>query len=240
MKVELINYTQNAMELLIFTKETRLNMESGNMMKIAAMPYQAKLAKIEEMSKTIPSSWEFVDYVFLISGVTRAFTHQFVRTRTGSYAQQSMRVTDQTGFETRVPATVRMNEEAFRDWADTMADLNAQYKDLIARGIPVEDARGILPTNILTNIVAKFNLRTLSEMGRSRTGARTQDEYREVMDGMLKEVLDVHPWATFFLIPPQQDHLLALERIIEKEVKASKPKVAQDLFKLIDQLRKKR
>jgi thymidylate synthase ThyX len=62
---------------------------------------------LDYISKTIRSSWEFVDYTFQITGVTRAFTHQFVRTRTGSYAQQSQRSVDMSsGIEVRMPNSV--------------------------------------------------------------------------------------------------------------------------------------
>jgi thymidylate synthase ThyX len=53
----------------------------------------------------------------------------------------------------------------------------------------IEDARGVLPTNIHTNIVAKFDLRTLADTMRKRASTRTQGEYRDVMDGMKDAVL---------------------------------------------------
>ena len=51
------------------------------------------------MANTIPSSWEFVDYTFLVTGVSRAYTHQQVRTRAASYAQQTMRVLNMGEFD---------------------------------------------------------------------------------------------------------------------------------------------
>jgi len=92
MKATLISFTPEAKELLIFTKSTRLTMSPGLMNEIRAWSEERKLAELEYMANTIPSSWEFVDYVFMIEGVSRAFTHQFVRSRQGSYAQQTMRV----------------------------------------------------------------------------------------------------------------------------------------------------
>ncbi len=90
MKVSLISHTPHAAELLIFTKSTRLNMSPGLMDEIMSWSEDKKLAELEYMAATIPSSWEFVDYVFMIEGVSRAFTHQFVRSRNASYAQQTM------------------------------------------------------------------------------------------------------------------------------------------------------
>jgi thymidylate synthase ThyX len=79
MKVTLINYTHNAMDLLIFTKNTRLTMSPDRLEEIAKWPLERKWNELEYMANTIPSSWEFCDYTFMIEGVTRAFTHQLVR-----------------------------------------------------------------------------------------------------------------------------------------------------------------
>ncbi len=92
MKVTLISHTQDAENLLIFTKATRLTLSPGLLDEIRSRPQEDKMRELEYMANTIPSSWEFVDYVFLVEGVSRAYTHQQVRTRAASYAQQTMRV----------------------------------------------------------------------------------------------------------------------------------------------------
>ncbi|MFN9959046.1 MAG: FAD-dependent thymidylate synthase, partial [bacterium] len=94
----------------------------------------------------------------MIEGVSRAFTHQFVRSRQGSYAQQTMRVLNMGEYDyvhtDRVNADVRA-----RGLVDIINEnIRLTYNQLIKLGLPAEDARGILPTNISTNIVAKFNL----------------------------------------------------------------------------------
>src|SRR4051812_12726429 len=101
MKVTLIDWTGcgnpdewHAANVLIFTKSTRLTMAPGLFKEIADWPTDKKLKELEYMANTIPSSWEFCDYTFMIEGVTRAFTHQFVRSRTWSFAQQTMQVLD--------------------------------------------------------------------------------------------------------------------------------------------------
>src|SRR4051812_1582937 len=106
MKVSIIDHTgagsgdpYYAAKLLIYTKNTRLTQGEDTRAKVAAMSEQAILADLDYIAKTIRSSWEFVDYTFEITGVTRAFTHQFVRTRTGSYAQQAQRVADMSMFD---------------------------------------------------------------------------------------------------------------------------------------------
>lgn len=234
MKVSLINYTIDAVELLIFTKQTRLNMTAGRYKEIQNMNYNKKREELEYMANTIPSSWEFVDYTFSIEGVSRAFTHQFVRNRHGSYAQQSMRVTNVEGFGYVTGPSI-INKELESLYDEAMDKIDEYYQVLINHGAEVEDARGVLPTNIETNIVAKFNLRTLSEIVKSRSGGRTQAEYREVVKGMADEVLKVHPWAEMFLFPKGRGYFDELEEAVEK---VEDPHCRQFIRKAIDKMRK--
>ena len=84
-----------------------------------------------------------------------------------------------------------------------MKTINGYYQKLRNCGVNAEDARGILHTNIHTNIVAMFNLRTLHEMAKSRLSPRAQGEYREVFKGMVNAVVKEHPWAEPFLTPTE-------------------------------------
>ena len=207
MQVKLIDYTgagspdpaRHAANVLVFTKGTRLNMVPGLLDDIAAWPWEKVEEELKYMANTIPSSWEMCSYTFLINGVTRAFTHQFVRTRTGSYAQQTMRVLDVEGWDYATGPSIRETPGCTALYGATMREIDKTYRQLIDKGAKIEDARGVLPTNILTNIVAKFDLRTFSDTQRKRASTRTQGEYRDVMEAMRREVLRVHPWATMFL-----------------------------------------
>jgi flavin-dependent thymidylate synthase len=203
MKVKLINFTIDAVNLLLFTKNTRLMNDEDAYSKISSWDEEKKQAELDYMLNTIRSSWEFIDYTFDIKDVTRGFTHQFVRTRQGSYAQQSQRTVDMQGFGYYTPDKIYKDETANIIYDDAMQTINDRYQELRNLGIPAEDARGILPTNIYTNIVAKFNLRTLSEMAKSRLSPRAQGEYQEVFKLMVKEVVAVHPWAEAFLTPKE-------------------------------------
>lgn len=208
-KVSLLNYTGYGMSepadfaarLLCYTKATRLEQSAETYERIRVLTEDELFKELEYMSKTIRSSWEFVDYTFQINNVTRAFTHQLVRTRTGSYAQQAQRVVDMSRFGNSVPDTVQMNADAKSVWTQTMDSIAAGYLALQARGIPNQDARGVLPTNVHTNIIAKFNLRTLADLVAKRKNLRAQGEYGFVAAEMERCVLAVHPWAKVFLSP---------------------------------------
>jgi len=202
MKVQLISYTDDAVNLLLFTKNTRLMNDDDAYSQIAEWPNEKKQEELDYMLQTIRSSWEFIDYTFNIRDVSRGFTHQFVRTRQASYAQQSQRTVDMTGFGYYTPPRIAENEVAKALYDEAMRMINDSYQAL-REIVPAEDARGVLPTNIHTNIVAKFNLRTLSEMAKSRLSPRAQGEYQEVFKLMVSEVVAVHPWAEPFLTPTE-------------------------------------
>lgn len=237
-KVTLISYTQNAVDLLLFTKSTRLSMSPGLMAEIAEWPEEKKNAELAYMAETIPSSWEFVDYVFMIEGVSRAFTHQFVRTRMGSYAQQSMRVTEMFDYTYVATDAINASREACLIVTNANKAIRNAYVQLMEAGMAAEDARGILPTNIATNIVAKFNLRTLAELARSRTGGRTQGEYQKVANAMIDAVLDAHPWAEKFFFSKDRNYFDEIESF----AKAKFPDLKErgELLKIVDKMRKEK
>jgi len=237
MKVTLISHTTNAEELLVFTKQVRLGATADRWAAVHAMTSEEILAELRYMAETIPSSWEFVDYTFCIEGVSRAFTHQFVRNRHGSYAQQSLRVVDKVGDIDFVwPERLNETQQAHVGAALFAIEQSAQL--LKNSGAATEDIRSILPTNIATNIVAKFNLRTLSELAKSRTGGRTQGEYIGVMNAMIDAVLAVHPWAEVFLTPKQgRDYFADIEAFAERVFGGDLLKKGE-LLKIVDKMRK--
>lgn len=235
MRVTLINHTKDAEALLIFTKGVRLGANPSRLEEIKGWPEEKKAAELAYMAQTIPSSHEFCDYTFCIEGVSRAFTHQFVRNRHGSYAQQSLRVVEVSAAEFVMPE--RFNAEQRGAVEDFLHQTEAAVSHLKARGAATEDIRSILPTNIATNIVAKFNLRTLSELAKSRLGGRTQGEYVHVMNAMVDAVLAVHPWADVFLTPQGRDYFADIEAFAEREYGGDLLKKGE-LLKIVDKMRK--
>src|SRR4051812_40119788 len=115
MNVELLDYTgagdpmpsRYAAELLVTVKSTRLEQSPDTRAKIRAMSVAEMEAELNAAANTIRSAWEFIDYTFQVTNVTRAYTHQQVRTRVGvSFAQQAMRVVDAGQFDTLMPDSV--------------------------------------------------------------------------------------------------------------------------------------
>lgn len=213
MKVTLISYTPDALELLLFTKNTRLAVSPTGLDEVRGWSAERKAKELAYMLGTIQSSWEFVEYTFVIEEVTRAFTHQAVRHRVGvSFAQQAQRVVDMTGFKYMRPGG-EITEAGHRNpgemlgqlldpamvYDEAMTDIAESYAHLRALGVNPQDARGVLPTNIATNIVWKINLRALHEMLAKRLCVKAQGEFQNVARLMRESVIAVHPWAEPFL-----------------------------------------
>ncbi len=248
-------YGQAAVDILLFTKNTRLVMTPGALEEIASKPYHAKLEELQYMANTIPSSWEFIDYTWMIEGVSRAFTHQFVRSRQFSFAQQTHRILDMSegpGWDYLTGPSLQDHTIQHVDEFDSsilsaktlydaeMSSIASTYKALIDAGVPIEDARGILPTNILTNIVAKCNMRTFVELVRKRSSARVQGEYRDVLVAMQKAVLKVHPWMSIFIDRTADRAANELQEMIIKYTQddhGEGENVTTQMIKLLDQIR---
>jgi flavin-dependent thymidylate synthase len=206
-KVTLIDYTGNgnpdphyAARLLVYTKNTRLTQGEATRAKVAAMDEHKLHNELSYVADTIRSSWEFISYTWEVTGVTRAYTHQQVRSRHGKYAQQAQRVVDMTDFETLVPATVMMKDKG-EQWQQCMFEVGHVYEYYKNSGVPAQDCRGVLPTNVLTNIIVNFDLRNFADLCGKRENLRAQGEYADVVRAMKAEVLRVHPWTKPFLEP---------------------------------------
>lgn len=201
MNVELVDYQKNALAILLYTKNTRLRSEFPDLASIEAQPEEWKLDQLAYMKDTIKSSWEFATYTFNITGVTRAFTHQLVRTRTASYAQEAQRVADLSEFDYLMPRAIEEMDsaEATAEYKDAMYDAGLSYSRLEEMGVPRQDARGVIPTNVLTNIMMACNLRILHTMAELRLCFRVQDEYQSVFKLMKQRVVEVQPWAEPFI-----------------------------------------
>lgn len=251
MRITLIDYTGRgsgnqwyAADLLIFTKNTRIKMSPDGMADVFFMPIEKKMEELTYMANTIRSSWEFVDYTFLFEDVTRAFTHQLVRTRHASYAQQTMQILEVDARNVEPP---RGDKPGLVGgiWDGAVRGISLAYKAMLNEGATVEQARGILPTNIRTNIVVKMNLRTVVEVFGQRISPRNLGEYSEVARGMRAKILEVHSWARVFL---EQSTDMYLEQL-DAELKAIRDdplcvlenkQRATVAMKLVDQVRRNR
>lgn len=204
-----------AAALLIFTKSTRLEMTSGGLQEVVDRCSNDRdwmMAELDYMSKTIRSSWEFLDVTFTIRDVSRACAQQITRTRFtpidgdlfASYAMQSQRVTDMSKMGWHNPICENDNKVGFEKFEDALATSMAYYRELIQEDVKLEDARGVLPVNLHCNLIAKYNLRMLCDLVHKRESYRAQGEFNVVAREMREALVEMWPWAELFLRPKNE------------------------------------
>lgn len=136
---------------------------------------------------------EYVSVVLYLDNVSRAAQQQITRTRTGvSFSIESMRVVPKENFASQmlyhVPDRIADDPEKFKEFHQSMLDIEREYNRLISEGVAVEDARGILPLNIFSTITMCINMRSLFHMIFSRTCAKAQGEVHDIAMMILEEL----------------------------------------------------
>ena len=155
--------------------------------KIPSGGWDTFLTKVIKMGHT--SVLEHAVFTFEITGVSRVFTHQFVRHRIASYLQKSFRRTKIKRLI--LPKSVL---DAAEDPEQLQKTVDALYREYFRRGVPMEDARYLAPMGSETAIIATFNARTLLESFFPLRLHRTaQLEIRAVANEMLRLVKERAP-----------------------------------------------
>lgn len=142
--------------------------------------------KVAESGHT--SILEHASASFLITGVSRALSHQLVRHRLASYTQQSQRYTDQSSFDFVVPPSIESTPEAYMIYCEYMEQTQAAYQQLldimVKNGYKKEkiqqDIRFILPNAATTQLVMTMNYRELGHFLGERMCTRAQWEIRNL------------------------------------------------------------
>ena len=120
----------------------------------------------------------FASATFLISGISRACSHQLVRHPHLSYLQRSQRYVNETGFSYVKPEFP--TERAKHTYESLMSDIAFNYEWLINQGMRKEDARFILPNAATTEMYVTGNLQAWKEACELRTSPKAQWEIRGV------------------------------------------------------------
>jgi thymidylate synthase (FAD) len=147
------------------------------------------------------STIEHCQYVFTISGVSRACTHQLVRHRHMSFSQKSQRyVTEKEQFEYITPNTIK--KAGFEAEYDEFMGKTAEfYEKMIAQGIPAEDARFVLPNAATSSLVASLNLREFIHLANIRLCTNAQHEIRIMVKKMCDLAIENDQWLAEYLVP---------------------------------------
>lgn len=128
------------------------------------------------------SPFEHASLTVSIDGVSRSFTHQWVRSRIASHSQASQRyIGEKSGtLDIILPYKIADNPEAkaiVNAYFEQMPDIISKLADL---GIKNEDIRCIFPNAMATGIVSTMNFREWKHLFELRISSHAQAEIRNV------------------------------------------------------------
>jgi thymidylate synthase (FAD) len=144
---------------------------------------------------------EHATWTFILSGVTRAFTHQFVRHRIGfSYSQLSQQYHDERASKAIMPELVSRHPELALKWSEAVGVAQRAYQELAdeldartsglsrreRRRLLRSAARTVLPAATETKIAFTANARSLRHFLEERGSLSGDDEMRRVSVLLLK------------------------------------------------------
>lgn len=121
---------------------------------------------------------EHVSWTFLMTGVSRSFTHQLVRHRVGfAFSQLSQQYHDETDAKIIAPPYLKKDPERFSHWKDSISQSFKTYRSLIkeakndhtyiysSKKEKLRDirstARSVLPNAIETKMMVTANARAI-------------------------------------------------------------------------------
>ena len=160
--------------------------------KLSSADIRSFLEKI--MSLGHQSVLEHASFTFGIDGISRVTSHQLVRHRIASFSQQSQRyVSHAERFAAVIPPTVSGRPEILARFEEQLTALHRTCADMVAGGVPAEDARCILPNASETKIMVTMNARELLHFFALRCCERAQWEIRDMALEMLSLVKEVAP-----------------------------------------------
>lgn len=144
----------------------------------------------ESFKSHLRAPHEFVQFHFFAEGVDRSFTHQMVRQRTATFAQESLRfaVKEDLANEIPLPPSIADGTDAAKVWTDIMFGIEEAYTKLVNAGIPAEDARGLLPHATTTRLHWRTNLNDLVHHAGNRLCTQAQFHWRVFMISLMQAI----------------------------------------------------
>lgn len=199
-KVDLVSQSTRPAHLAYLTTRAYKGIYSAGVSDYDQEAYPVEQAFFDMMNTKLQTPLEMIHTTWLLRDVTRAFTHQLVRYRVGtSFVQESMRFLGMKQ-EFKVLITHKAGEGLLNPtlYQDGAIHAIKNYVSLLENAVPSEDARGILPTNILTNIFFDCSFRTLQSIFPQRLCCQAQQgewqpillEMRSIIKNTMGEELE--------------------------------------------------
>lgn len=131
--------------------------------------------------------------------VDRGISHELVRHRIASFAQESTRYCnyskDKFGNEITVikPCFFEEGSKKYQEWKNAMLYAEDFYFNLLENGASAQEARSVLPNSTKTEIAITANYREWRSFFKLRTAKVAHPQMREVTIPLLKELKSILP-----------------------------------------------
>lgn len=144
------------------------------------------------LSSDLPTT-EYIQTVWCVEGMPRAFWDQFDRTRLATFWEQSVRILDLREFAASggywTPKSIENKPWAKSLYDECMLVIQDTYNTLQTLGVPSEEARGVLPLHLNVRGTCSINLRALKTVIANRVCFISQGSYwLPIVSGMLQEL----------------------------------------------------
>jgi thymidylate synthase (FAD) len=202
MQVDLLSVTQNAERLI--AEAARVSRRKDGL-SCSVDKDRATIRKL--ISSGHESVLEHASATFLVEGISRACLAQLTRHRLASFTVESQRYVNPLGGDqwvaVEVPRTLDAN--AYGIFLESVLSAQQAYSQLIRMGVPIEDARYVLPQAMPTRLVVTANFREWRHIISLRTAPEAQWEIRELAR-WIQEILVKEAPSVFEDLRPGEGH----------------------------------
>ena len=231
--VTLVTHTDNVLETIYClwykSKESTFNLTPSEVKAISKKDSVFEEDVVNTFRKVIAQQIpvaENVWFTFMLHNDPISHREQMVRHRIGvhfgdnfgvdiipdqqksSFWSQSMRIMDYSKFvgdnKFFVPDSIdEAGDYALEIYIETLKSIEAGYTALVNHGIPMEDARNLLPLGTTMDISWSINLAGLLHViGKSSCWILQYGLWGHIIKGMVKELVKIHPIFAEMSLPP--------------------------------------
>lgn len=172
-----------------------------------------RIKEVTDMSILTPAERLIHETVSVIFTCDRGVTHELVRMRDASFAQESTRYCNyqlgKFGNEITVirPCFFEENSHLYQEWLSAMSNAETSYNHLIAEGAKAQEARAVLPTSVKADIALTTNLYEWKHILNLRACDATgpaHPQMKEIMVPLFREMKAEYPEILEDLLLPDE------------------------------------
>jgi thymidylate synthase (FAD) len=135
------------------------------------------------------STLRFAHATFLVEGISRICSHQFVRSKHLDFLQRSQRYCNEEETNVIIPESISKYDLVLEHMSDSIKI----YENLILNGVKKEDARFILPQGTTTELLVVGNFQAWYDFIKLRSGKEAQWEIRAVAHEINRQLHGIAP-----------------------------------------------